>query len=114
MDYLKAKLNKERKIKIKNVIVEEFQVQSGLQKKLILQCEDSGVEYTISECLITDKDSIKKIGLWLDIDENDMINPKNRGIRRLLEFTDSETLSDLIGKEIPVMEYEKYLTLKLD
>lgn len=114
MDYLNAKLNKDRKLKIKEIKIEEFEVASGIQKKLILDCEEAGRNYTISEGVINGKNGLQKIGLWIDIDENGMINSKNRGVRKLLENTNSESLQELIEKEVPVIEFERYLTLKLD
>lgn len=108
------KINKKRELEIKDVKIEEVLLDnSRMQKKVILILTDNFSEYHISEGLISYKDDSRSIGLWLDVNNNE-IDRKNRGIRELLALTDSETLGELIGKKVPVDNNDAgYLAVKL-
>ncbi len=114
MDYLNMKINKKRELTVKEVNVEEFQLENKLQKKVVLTLADDFSEYQISEGIIKHKKEDKKsIGLWFDIQDGE-IDQKCRGIRELLRITNSETLSDLVGKSVPVDNNDLgYLSIKL-
>jgi len=105
MDILKfglGKPEKEQKLTITAIETEDVKMtDQSMKTKIILICQNSdGVKMNLDEGWIRDyKGSIKNQGFWLTVDNNNAINPVST-LGRLLTYTGSSIMQDLIGKKV--------------